>query len=35
MTEDQAFEAARMMLYDNPIELYDLKCRELDDLKYV
>ena len=35
MTEDQALEAARMMLYDNPIELYDLKCRELDDLKYV
>ena len=27
--------ARRMMLYDNAIELYDLKCRALDDLQYV
>ena len=32
---DSALEAARRILYDNAIELYNLKCRELDELKYV
>ncbi len=35
LKEEHAFDIARMMLYDNPKNLYQLECERLNDVEYV